>query len=183
MNGCLFFRSLLFGMVILPYMSYSQPLTGQPAAYHFGGDETLTSNVPLNEINIHAFRHFRKRYPAVTGETWLKTEGGYTVSFKVGDQRNQVRFDARGGFQYALKYYAGKDISSELSGLISRKFHGYDIDVVTEITNGEKTFYLVKIENRSSVKTLSVSEGKVEIFEELINGGVRSDAMRSDPGK
>jgi hypothetical protein len=176
MNACLLFFNLLFGMVVFPYVTRAQSSPALPVSYKFGGErDRLNSNVPLNEINIHAFRHFRKRWPAVVGESWIKGEDGYTVSFKENSLRCQARFDARGGFLYSLKYYSGKNISNDLSGLLIRKYPGYTIDVVTEITDGEKVFYLVKVENSSSVKTLSVSEGKVEVYEELINGGVRTN--------
>jgi len=165
-------------MVLSSFVASGQNSQSLPVSYNFGEGATLTSNVRLNEINIHAFRHFRRRWPTVTGETWLKADGGYIVSFKEKSLRCQARFDTRGGFQYSLKYYAGKDTPGDLAGLIGIKYPAYGIDVVTEITNGEKTFYLVKIENSSSLKTISVSEGRVEVFEELINGGVHTD-----PGK
>jgi len=175
MNACLLFFNLLLGMAIFPYMSDAQNTSVLPVSYKFGGErDRVNSNVPLNEINIHAFRHFRKRWPAVTGESWIKGQDGYTVSFTENSLRCQARFDARGGFLYSLRYYCGATISGDLAGLIQRTYPGYIIDVVTEITNGEKVLYLVKVENSSSVKTLSVSEGKVEVFEELINGGVRT---------
>jgi len=45
------------------------------------GGNTINSNVPLNEISIHAYRDFQKMFPAVSGEYWLKTAEGYIVSF------------------------------------------------------------------------------------------------------
>jgi hypothetical protein len=162
-------------MALFPYMTNGQSQHALPVSYNFGdGENTLRSNVRLNEINIHAFRHFRKRFPAVSGETWVKVDQGYIVSFMENSQRNQARFDSRGGFLYSLKYYSGGDVSNDLSGLIKKKYPDYLIDIVTEITDGERVFYLVKIENPSSVKTLSVTEGRVEVFEELINGGIRT---------
>jgi len=179
MNGCLLFLSLLFSMAVSPYTTNGQNVHGLPVSYNFGGgDNVLSSNVPLNEINIHAFRHFRRRFPAVSGETWTKVEGGYIVSFVEHSQRNQARFDSHGAFLYSLKYYTGDDVAGDLSGLIKRRYPDYLIDVVTEITDGEKVFFLVKIENSSSVKTLSVTEGKVEVYDEVVNGGVRTN-----PGK
>jgi hypothetical protein len=172
MNACLLFRRLFIGMLFLPYMSNAQNPQALPVAYSPGGDGSgVTSNVPLNEINIRAFRHFRKRWPAVEAEVWLKEDRGYIVTFKEDSLHCQAHFDERGGFLYSLRYYAGDHISNDLSGLIQRTFPGYGIDVVTEITDGMKTFYLVKIGNPSAVKTLSVSEGKVEVFEDLVNGG------------
>lgn len=175
MNACLPTLTLLFSMVVFPYMIDAQSSQALPASYKIGGEgNSLTSNVPLNEINIHAYRHFRKRWPAVTGETWVKGAEGYIVSFIEKSLRCQARFDTRGGFLYSLKYYAGSAISSDLAGLIRKKYPDYGIDVVTEITDGEKVLYLVKIESLSSVKTLSVTDGQVEVLEELINGGARN---------
>lgn len=167
-----FLRCLLFGSVLLTYSH----LNGQnqftvPTSFSYGGDgNNITSNVPLNMINIHAFRHFRKRFPSISNESWCKTDGGYLVSFIQNTQRNQAHYNLRGAFLYSVKYYGEKDISNDLGASIKKKYPDYRIDVVTEITNGEKTFYLVKIENKSSVKTISVIDGKLEIFEDLING-------------
>lgn len=163
-------------MMVLPYMINAQSTQVLPVAYRMSGaGNNLTSNVPLNEINIHAYRHFRKRWPAVNGEAWLKGEDGYIVSFRENSMHCQARFDARGGFLYSLKYYSGKTVSGDLAGLIGKKYPDYGIDVVTEITNGEKVFYLVKIESSSSVKTLSVNEGQVDVLEEVVNGGIRTN--------
>ncbi|HXB91716.1 MAG TPA: hypothetical protein VNU72_05485, partial [Puia sp.] len=71
--------------------------------------------------------------------------------------------------------------------MICRKFPDYRIDVVTEVTDGEKTIYLVKMVNASSIRTLSVCDGKMDIIEELTNGGPMPSpptaliSKRSDP--
>jgi hypothetical protein len=106
-----------------------------------------------------------------TGEYWFKSAEGYQVSFVQDAQRHQAYFDLRGAYLYSLKYYAGAKMPVGPAEMVRRKYPDYGIDVVTEITDGEKTFYLVKIINPALVKTLSVCEGKVELLEELVNGG------------
>ena len=152
-------------------MAYSYP--------DHGGGGGMTCNVPLNEINIHAYRHFRKLYPRVEGESWLKMQDGYIVSFTGDSMQHQVHFDLRGNFLYTVKYYSQSLVSSELKGMIQKKYPDYVIDVVTEITDGEKTLYLIKIENSSSVKTLAFADGRMEVYEELINGGINSRLVRN----
>src|SRR5258708_25654815 len=99
MNACLFNLSLLLSMALFPYMTNAQSSGGLPVSYKFGGERNnFHSNVPLNEINIHAFRHFRKRWPAVTRETWVKGEGGDMVSFKENSLYSQTRFEVSGVF-------------------------------------------------------------------------------------
>jgi hypothetical protein len=164
-------------MVLISYgFADGQNGFATPASYTSGGETNgITSNVPLNEINVHAFRHFEKNFPQVSGESWLKTDLGYIVSFTEKGRRSQVHYDPKGGFQFVIKYYAGTSIAPELGSRISRKYPDYRIGVVTEFWDGEKTVMEVKIESPSSVKTISVnSNGKLELIESLVNGGVAS---------
>jgi hypothetical protein len=134
-------------------------------------ENPITSNVPLNEINIHAFRHFRKRFPEVSGESWWKTGTGYTVSFMENARRIQAHYNLKGSFLYSVKYYTGKELPAETGIWIMKKYPGYHIGVVTEFTDGARSFWSVKIEDPSSVKTLEINDGKMELVEDLINGG------------
>lgn len=187
----LFLRYLLFTLVFLVYgYADGQNAYASPASYTYGrgmnngegfnsggngnrdeGRNNMTSNVPLNEINIRAFRHFQKRYPLVSGESWLKTDGGYVVSFMENARRNQAHYDLKGGFLYTIQYYSGMDIPADAAVLIKKYYSAYSILVVTGITDGEKTFWLAKIVNPSSVKTVSICDGKIELVEDLVNGG------------
>ncbi|MBS1665624.1 MAG: hypothetical protein JST68_31585 [Bacteroidetes bacterium] len=175
MKACLL-RTLLLGLALAPCFTNAQNEI-IPASYSYnrpasgaGGD--VTCNVPLNEISVHAFRRFHKQFPSGTSsEYWFKSEDGYQVSFIRDDLRHQAFFDTRGGFLYSLKYYAGDRLSKGLADLVHKKYSDFRIDVVTEITDGDKTFYLAKIISDYSVKTLSLCDGKMELLEELVNGG------------
>jgi hypothetical protein len=150
-----------------------------PVAYRYNeprsGSGDISCNVPLNEISIHAFRHFHRLFSSgVSGEYWFKSADGYQVSFVRDAQRNQAYFDRRGAYLYSLKYYAGTKMPAVWADVVKRKYPGYRLDVVTEITDGEKVFYLVKVISTESVKTLSVSDGKIDVLEDLVNGGVMS---------
>jgi hypothetical protein len=146
--------------------------------------QDLSGNVPMNEINAHAYRHFQKLFPTGTSsEYWFASSEGYQVSFQKEGHQNLAWFDRHGAYRYSLQYYPGKEIPRLAGDLIMAKYPGYRIDVVTEITDGEKTFYLVKIVNPISIKTLSVSDGKLDVLEELNNAGAETPliSLRSYP--
>lgn len=169
-----FLRYLLYSLVMVSYgFADGQNGFAIPASYAIGGENNgIISNVPLNEINVHAFRHFLKNFPQVSGESWLKTKLGYIVSFTEKGRRGQVHYNLNGDFQFTIKYYEGAAISPEIAARIRKKYPDYRIGVVTEFTDGLKTAMEVKIENPSSVKTISVnSNGKLELIENLVNGG------------
>ncbi|HXB06238.1 MAG TPA: hypothetical protein VNW04_03965 [Puia sp.] len=142
-----------------------------PAVYTYNeGGSAITSNVPLNEINAHAYRHFQRLFPTGTSkEYWFVSGDGYQVSFQLAGHHYQAYFDRHGAYRYSLLYYPGKEIPRNPGDLIKAKYPDYRIDVVTEITDGEKTFHLVKIVNPVSIKTLCVADGRIEVLEELIN--------------
>jgi hypothetical protein len=143
-----------------------------PATYTYNeGGSAISSNVPLNEINAHAYRHFQRLFPAGTSkEYWFASSEGYQVSFLLESHHSLAYFDRHGAYRYSLKYYPGTEIPRHPGDLIKVKYPDYRIDVVTEITDGEKTFYLVKIVNPVSIKTLSVGDGSIDVLEELSNG-------------
>src|SRR5258708_33096204 len=98
LNACLLNLSLLLSMALFPYMTNAQSSGGLPVSYKFGGERNnFHSNVALNEINIHAFPHFRKRWPAVTGETSVNGVDGGIVSFKEHSLYCQARVDVTVG--------------------------------------------------------------------------------------
>src|SRR5262249_48506056 len=136
-----------------------------PAAYAYNeGAAAVRSNVPLNEINSHAYRHFQRLFPAGTSnEYWFSSGDGYQVSFLLAGRHHQAFFDRHGAYRYSLSYYPEKEIPRNPGDLIRAKYPDYRIDVVTEITDGEKTFHLVKIINPARIKTLSVCDGKIEV--------------------
>jgi hypothetical protein len=188
MKACLLFKTWCVGLLLAPHYSSGQH-DYHPAAYTYNdAGSTITCNVPLNEINPHAWRHFHRLFPgAQGGEYWFASAEGYQVSFYLNSYHYQAYFDQRGAYRYSLHYYMGSEIPRDPGEMICRKFPDYRIDVVTEVTDGEKTIYLVKMVNASSIRTLSVCDGKMDIIEELTNGGPMPSpptaliSKRSDP--
>jgi len=175
-TATLILSSLLFTSLLIAGTTRGQSrLTLASAGQEFkpeGEGNAISSNVPLNEINIHAFRHFRKSFPGITDENWWKTEeGDYIVSFLQNARRTQIHYGPRGGFQYSVRYFPGKEIAQDMKLNINKVYPQYAIDVVTEISDGTKSFCLVKIESSFSVKTLLICDGKTTIYEDLVNGG------------
>jgi hypothetical protein len=160
-------------MVIGQQGGAGQPemVAGIPQRYSDPGN-TFGSNVPINELNANAFRRFHRRFrAAAAGDYWFKSGDGYQVSFMLDQHRQLAYFDLHGAFMYSLKYYDAKETPRETGDLVRRRYPDYKIDVVTEIMDGQKTFYIVQIMNRAYIKILSVNDGRIEVMQEMNNGG------------
>jgi hypothetical protein len=179
MNTHTLIRPLILGVFLFPAMVIGQQggagqpemVAGIPQRYSDPGN-TFGSNVPINELNASAFRRFHRRFrAAAAGEYWFKAGDGYQVSFMLDQHRQLAYFDLHGAFMYSLKYYDAKETPRETGDLVQRRYPDYKIEVVTEIMDGQKTFYIVQIMNRAYIKILSVNDGRIEVMQEMNNGG------------
>jgi hypothetical protein len=129
------------------------------------------SNVPINELSPAAYRRFHRRFRDIpTGEYWFKYDQGYQVSFTLDRHREFAYFDHSGMFLYTLKYYEGKDLPRDMEWVVKRKFPDYKIDVVTEVNDGQKTFFMLQIISPDKIKELTFVDGRIDIINELHNG-------------
>jgi len=159
--------------MMIPAYTIAQQENVSPAAYRYGEAENVfSSNVPLNELNVHAYKHFHRIFSSgVTDEYWMKTKEGFQARFEQNGREHQACFDKHGYFRYSLTYYEGKDIPRLAGDLIHLRYPDYGINIVTEIYDGQTTSYLVRVFNSNNIKTLSVYDNQIEVMEELVNGG------------
>lgn len=167
MKACRLLCYWCFGLILVPCFTYGQTDI-HPTAYTYNEDgNTISSNVPLNEINSHAWRNFNRLFPRVTGgESWLYSPKGYQVSFMQNGLYYQAFFSEYGGYRYSLHHYAGKDIPREPGALLKRKFPDYQLNVVTEITDGERIVYLVRLVSPTKIVTATLCDGETEVIAE-----------------
>ena len=147
-----------------------QVVVGEAVRYSDPGNNFF-SNVPINELSAKAFRRFHRRFREVTaGEYWFKYAQGYQVSFMLDQHHEFAYYDPKGLFLCSLRYYEGKELPREMAENVKRRFPDYKIDVVTEVNNGQKTFYMLQILNPDFIKVLTIDEGRIDITKEMTNG-------------
>ncbi|HEV3412890.1 MAG TPA: hypothetical protein VG101_10440 [Puia sp.] len=147
--------------------------TGEGTWYSDPGNNFF-SNVPINELSAKAYRRFHRLFREVqTGEYWFKYEQGYQVSFMLDQRHEFAYFDRSGFFLYSLRSYDGKELSKDLTEFVKRRFPDYKIDVVTEVNNGQGTFYMLQIMNPDKIKVLTIADGRIDVVKDLVNGSAK----------
>lgn len=131
---------------------------------------TRETYLRLNEVDIHAARHFMKQFSNVTDAKWLRIDGGYLVRFTNEGNRNDAFYDNRGRFIQSSSYFRENDSPAEIKELINKTFPGYTIMVTTKISVGSKTYYRLHISNPNFIKTLEVINAKIYVREDQLNG-------------
>jgi len=133
-------------------------------------DRPFHSNVSLNEINVHAFRHFTRDFPDVQGAYWNKTIAEYIVSFKYQGFREEVHYKLNGDLEYSVRYFPGEELEDDLKYALQTRFPGYTLDASMLISDREVSIYLINIHNNERVKTIQFCEGRWETVQDFQNG-------------
>jgi hypothetical protein len=179
-------RPLILGVFAFPLfvagqVSRTASISGVPAISGIPATESTTvysdpgnnffSNVPINELSAKAYRRFHRRFREVpTGEYWFKYAEGYQVSFTMDQHHEFAYFNPGGTFMYSLRYYGAGELSKDMREFVKRRFPDYTVDVVTEVNDGMKTFFMLQIMNPDHIKLVTISEGRVDVIKELTNG-------------
>ena len=181
MKACRLLCFWCLALILVPCFTFGQ-IDIRPTAFTYNDQgTTISSNVPLNEINIHAWRNFHRIFRKVAGdENWFYSDQGYRVAFLRRGYHYEAYFDDRGGYRYSLHHYAGKDIPREPGDILKRKYPDYHLNVVTEITDGEKIVYLVRLVSTTTIKTISLCDGDIQLIgEEHIGSGTETASITS----
>lgn len=123
----------------------------------------------INDINTKAVQNFISRYPEITGVTWFKSSCGLTGAyFEKSNIRTWVYYDKTGACNYIIRHYYEEKLAAQIKELLSDKFPGFSIFHVSEVTKNEKIAYVVKMQNKTSWKTVKVIGDEMEVVEEYL---------------
>jgi hypothetical protein len=125
----------------------------------------------MNEVNVHAVRHFLAHFYPTTPVKWFQDEHHYVAIFKEGDSTDRVYYKNNGNFEGCFKYYGAADLDGQLKSTVMRKFPGCEIMTITELTDLEKKELYIKIKDGAYIRTLTCSGEGIEITENIKDGG------------
>lgn len=125
----------LFVAVIAICLFSGYQVAAQPFTYRFDGDkDTVTSNVPLNEISTRAFRNFIKTYGCIPTATWTKRPGGISVRFWTADSvQYLVQYGKNGHPVNTHVYYTEKNAPKNVCAEVRIYYPHYDMLFVNEL--------------------------------------------------
>jgi hypothetical protein len=134
------------------------------------GTPSRSGPVPLNDINTKALRDFMTSYKNAADVRWTILPDGFRVHFYVDGIQTRIFYNKKGNREAMIRYYNEDKLPFAIRYQVKTGFFDFAISQVTEVTAGNKTVYLVKIEDKTSGKTIEVAEGEMEVAEEHLKG-------------
>jgi len=124
--------------------------------------------VAIAEINAKVVRNFAKDYKKATDVKWIKTSEGLYAAYFVNDAvQNLVCYNKKGNFECQLRYYQEDKLPREIRGLVKGAYYDFSIYLVTEVHRNGKIAYVIKMEDKTSWKTVKVVDGEMEVTEDF----------------
>jgi hypothetical protein len=134
--------------------------------------KTHYANLRMNEVNIHAVRHFLDNFSQADGVIWNREEDYYVASFHSGHSIDQAYYKLNGSFAFCVKHYLADDLEGNLKSAILKEFPGSRIMLVTELTNLDSQTYYINIKSGNFIKTLRCNDDGIEITESITDAGI-----------
>ncbi|HXD77134.1 MAG TPA: hypothetical protein VN616_04965 [Puia sp.] len=150
--------------------------SAQTFDYHFSPDnESLTANVPLNEISARAFRNFVKSYGYIPGAIWHKREGGYSVMFHTPDSvLYVVHYSTHGRPCDTHVFYTAKNAPPAVSMAVKNVYGRGDILFVTKFDDGVKAIFEIGLLQGDRLRVVEDKNGDVNSVQVFNQYGITS---------
>jgi hypothetical protein len=118
----------------------------------------------VNTVNQKAMLDFKKTFKDVNNEKWYQVKTGFLAEFSFNETKNRVVYDTKGNWRFTVSYYAEKNLPAEIRAIVKPVYYDYTISRVEEVHAGDKIIYIVHVQNASSLKTLRVCEGEMDLM-------------------
>jgi hypothetical protein len=160
---------LIAGQSTANAQNNGRDLAGTPKdlGFDFKNPSVNGSGIRLNEININAARDFKRKFKNATNITWTKSTNLTSVYFNQDDIRMRSTYNAKGDWEYTIRYYDEYKLPSEIRHLVRSTYYDMPIIMVTEFKRVDQITYFIRLENQKTLLTVMIREGEMTIFEQL----------------
>jgi hypothetical protein len=121
----------------------------------------------VNDVNQKAVRDFKKAFKDISNEKWYSIKNGFLAEFSLNTTKNRVVYDKKGNWRFTVSYYEEKNLPAEIRAIVKPVYYDYTITRIAEVHVDDKIIYIVHVQNNSSLKTLRVCEGEMELIEDF----------------
>jgi hypothetical protein len=84
--------------------------------------------------------------------------------------KNKVYYNKKGNYQCKVRNYYESRLPGEVRHMVKSNYYDFSIYCVVEISAKDKTAYVVKLENKTSWKTIKVVDNEMEVAEDYKKG-------------
>lgn len=85
-------------------------------------------------------------------------------------QTTRAFYDKKGHVRFTIAYYGEKELPREVRAIVKPEYYDYTILTVQEVKTNGKSIYLIDMEDSTTIKTVRVADGEMELIRTLTRG-------------
>ena len=135
----------------------------------YAADTTPVSGTKLTP-DQRAVKQFNKQFNNSVSPVVYSTNGGIILQSVADGHKVISGYDKKGNWVYTIKHYPSESLANDIIGIVNGNYntHGYFISAMDKIDQpGDKSVYIVHMENNKTFKTLRVTNDEVELIEDF----------------
>lgn len=134
------------------------------------GTTARSGTATVVSVTRKAESSFKKVYQLASGAEWSILDNKSLVCrFHLNNILYRAFYTAQGNWNYTISGYEGSRLDKSTAERIMRVYYNSTIVYVNQIDLvNEKTFYIVEIQDKNSIKKLRVNEDEMEVVQEFI---------------
>ena len=163
------FQSLFFASaLVVGYTGTAQNLAintanvrgNETAGSYRNSTETGENLLPAKTENntAKAYRNFERQFRNATDVKKSPVATGTIIYCKIDNINNELYYDKKGNLSHSVRYFEESKLNASVREMVQEKYNGYDIFGVIEITVNDRKVYHIKLQSRSTWKTVQVHE-------------------------
>ena len=166
-----FFRHVTGIIPFVALCSCAFAQTNLSSPLNFPTKELAYADEPKAEaanINAKALKNFSKSYQKQSDASWFAISDGFVAIFTADGVKTKAYYDSKGRPVGDVRTYQEDKLPTEIRHLVKSTYYDFNIFLVNEVTVDNAKVYLIKIEDKTSFKTIRVQDGEMTETEAFI---------------
>lgn len=125
------------------------------------------ANFEALRANFKATESFKKEFKDVSAAKWNAETDAISAFFVRDGIQTSVIYDKKGNWVHTIAYCDEKNMPKDIKHLVRIAYPLYDITGMREIKEGNITFYIIYLEDETSLRQVSLYNGELNVYKEF----------------
>ena len=145
-----------------PGMESNPTEFNEPSVNHASTNQGNTVN-----ITTRVLKDFNKIFKGADKVDWSGIKHGFLAKFENNGVKTRAYYDMKGRLSATITTYGEDKLPKEIRKQVRSTYYDYSIYLVNEVTVGDKTAYLVSIQDEETIKTIRVMDDEMDVYEDF----------------
>jgi hypothetical protein len=132
--------------------------------------KTEKAAAELKKANSKAAKNFSQQFKDQPNAEWFVEDQVITAYFKNDDITTRSVYDKKGNWIHTMLVYPESRMPNDVRRTVKNEYGDYNITQVQEIKEGDKTFYVVHLQDGKKYKQVGVCDGEMNVISEFSEG-------------